>query len=105
VVKEIPNPNGKQAKMAEVLFQIIRVWKSGVLPVATSQWSRGWDTSCRGWAGRRQGGGTQQNGDCRRDSQVEVLHWKGRFPRNVELHLGEEVVEIRNRDVDRRIPL
>jgi hypothetical protein len=103
-VKEIPNnPNGKQAKTAEVLFQVIRVSKSGILSVATSGWSRGRDTSCQGLACRRRG--TQQNGGRRRGSQAEVLHWKGRFPRDIEFDLGEEVVEIQNRDVDRRIPL
>jgi hypothetical protein len=39
----------------------------------------------------------------------EVLHWKGRFtPPDFEFEIcdvGEELVEIRNRDVDRRIPL
>jgi hypothetical protein len=103
MVKEILNPNGKWAKMVEVLFQIIRVTKSGVGPGATSRWSRGWDTSCRGLAGRRRC--TWQNGGHRRGSQAEVLHWKGRFPRDIEFDLGEELVEIRNRDVDRRIPL
>jgi hypothetical protein len=44
--------------------------------------------------GRRRG--TRQNGGCRRGSQEEVLHWKGRFPRDVEFDLGEEVIEIWN---------
>jgi hypothetical protein len=112
-VKEIPNP--KQAKAAEVLFQITLVTISGIGPGAyywPVEQGVGHELPAGGW--RTAGGapgkmGAVLGGAARRRSRYcigRVGDHRLTSTRKFELDLlGEELIEVWNRDVDRRVPL
>jgi hypothetical protein len=90
-----PLPNKAELQKAALVWAPAAAGGAGGGTRAAGGWWR-----AAGGAPGKMGAGV---GSARRR---QVLHQKGRFPRNeFKFYLGEKLVEVRNRDVDRRVPL